>query len=92
MHMNNSNDWMQDEEIKKIDPKKLNFMMGVVKECEEKSPKQMMPYIMSASKRSKELGLQLTTQEAAVMMRLIQNYSTPEEQAKIDKILGSVPK
>ena len=79
--------WLEDSELEKIDKRKLAFMLQVARECDGKSPKEMLPIIMTASKKSKQLGLQLTTQEAGIMMHIIQSYSTPEEREKVDQML-----
>lgn len=81
--------WLEDESLQQIAPEKLKFILHLAEECEGKTLKQALPKINAAFQLSKKQGLQLTGQEAAVLFRIVQNNSTPEEREKIEKLLNA---
>lgn len=82
-------EWLEDESLQQIAPEKLEFILSLAKECEGNTLKQALPKINAAFQLGKKQGLQLTAQEAAVLFRIVQNNSTPQEREKIEKILNA---
>lgn len=79
--------WMEDELVKNIPQKKLDFLEQLFKEGHGKSQKDMMAYIMPMMKRAKAENLTFSPQEIQAAIAAIKKYSTEEELAQINKIL-----
>lgn len=82
--------WLNDEQVKKIAPEKLEYIMELAKMCEGKSPKQLLPILMMASKKSKQNNIQLSGEELNLLIQVVRSYSSPEETAKMDMMLKKV--
>lgn len=79
--------WMDDELVRNIPQKKLDFLGEMFKEGHGKSQKEMMAFMMPMMKRAKQENLSFTPQEMNAAIAAIRKYSTDEELAQIDKIL-----
>ena len=85
---NNRPAWMEDEQVKNIDPKKLNFLQKIFKEGQGKSQKEMLTYMMPMMRKAKQERLTFTPQEMQAAINAIKKYSTAEELKQIDNILA----
>ena len=80
--------WMEDEQVKNIDPKKLDFLEKIFKEGRGKSQKEMFAYMMPMMRKAKQERLTFTPQEMQAAINAIKKYSTEEELKQIDNILA----
>lgn len=85
---NNRPAWMEDEQVKNIDPKKLDFLGKLFTEGHGKSQKEMMAYMMPMMRKAKQEHLTFTPQEMQAAINAIKKHSTEEELKQIDKILS----
>ncbi len=85
---NNRPAWMEDEQVRNIDPKKLDFLGKLFKEGHGKSQKEMMAYLMPMMRKAKQERLIFTPQEMQAAINAIKKHSTEEELKKIDNILA----
>lgn len=79
--------WMEDELVKNIDQKKLDFVGKLFAEGHGKNQKDMMAYLMPMMRKAKQEHLTFTPQEMNAAISAIKKHSTKEELSKIDKIL-----
>lgn len=79
--------WMEDELVKGIPQKKLDFLGRMFAEGHGKSQKEMMMFLMPMMKKAKEEHLTFTPQEMNAAIAAIKKHSTPEELKQIDQIL-----
>lgn len=82
--------WMEDELVKNISAKKLTFLSQIfASDCfkKQKSPKEIMAFLLPAMKKARSEGLTFTQQEMNAAIQAIKKYSTLEEQHKIDELL-----
>lgn len=79
--------WMEDELVKNIDQKKLDFVGKLFSEGHGKNQKDMMAYLMPMMRKAKQEHLTFTPQEMNAAISAIKKHSTKEELSKIDKIL-----
>lgn len=84
---NNRPAWMEDELVKNIDPKKLDFLGKLFHEGKGKSQKEMMAFMMPMMRRAQQEHLTFTPQEMQAAINAIKKHSTEEELKQIDKIL-----
>jgi len=82
-------EWMNDELVKNIHPKKLDFLGRLFTEGHGKhSKKEMMAYLMPMMRKAKQENLTFTPQEMQAAINAIKKHSTEEELQKIEKILA----
>lgn len=83
----NRPEWMNDELVRSIDPRKLEFLGRLFAEGHGKSQKDMMSYMMPMMKKAKQENLTFTPQEMTAAINAIKKHSTPDELTQIDNIL-----
>ena len=79
--------WMEDELVKNIPEKKLEFLGKMFMEGNGKSQKEMMAFFMPMMKKAKQENLTFTPQEMNAAIAAIKKHSSTEELEQIDKIL-----
>lgn len=79
--------WMQDDLVKNIPQKKLDFLEKMFAEGQGKNQKEMMAMLLPMMKKAKQENLTFTPQEMSSAIAAIKKHSTPEELQQIDKIL-----
>lgn len=80
--------WMEDELVRDIPQKKLDFLGQLFTESQGKSQKEMMTMMLPMMRRAKAEHLSFTTQEMNSAIAAIRKHSSSEELSKIDKILS----
>lgn len=86
------NDWMKDEVLKDIDPYKLEFLQALIFESSNLKKEQLMPFLMAVMKRGKEKNVSFSDEEITKIVNVIRKYASPEEIAKIEKIMSMRPR
>lgn len=79
--------WMEDELVRDISPKKLDFLEKMFQETQGKSKKELMSFLMPMMQKAKQENLTFTPAEMNAAITAIKKYSTAEEIAKMDKIM-----
>ena len=79
--------WMEDDLVKNIDKKKLDFLGRLFEEGHGKNQKDMMSFMMPMMKKAKLENLTFSPQEMNAAISAIKKHSTEEELKQIDKIL-----
>lgn len=80
--------WMQDDLVKNIPQKKLDFLEKMFAEGHGKSQKEMMAMLLPMMKKAKQENLTFTAQEMNAAIAAIKKHSSEEELQQINKILG----
>lgn len=81
------NHWKNDQRIKKIDIKKLDFIQKLVFEIDGLEPKQRLPFLLALANRAKNEHISFETDEVELIISVLKEYSTPAEVEKMDKII-----
>lgn len=86
----NSSDpaWMEDELVKSIDKRKLEFLSQLFHEGHGRSQKELMAYLMPMLRKAKQEHLAFTQQEINAAISAIRKHSSADELIQIDKILA----
>lgn len=79
--------WMDDDLVKDIPPKKIEFLEKLFREGHGKNQKEMMRYLMPMMQKARQENLSFTPQEVNAAIAAIKKYSSEEELQKIDNIL-----
>ena len=84
---NNHPAWMDDELVKNIPQRKLEFLGQLFTEGHGKSQKEMMSFFIPFMKKAKEENLTFTRDEISACIQAIKKHSTEEELKQIDNLL-----
>ncbi len=83
-----TNEWMKDESLKDIDAYKLEFLQALVFESSNLRKEQLLPFLMAVAKRGQEKKVTFSDDEINAIVAVLKKQATPEELAKMDKILA----
>ena len=84
--MNDTNtDWMKDPALADIDKNKLFFLEKLFFQGSKLTQKEMMPFLLSLSKQSRENNISFKKDEVQLIYSVLQKYSTPEDIEKMKK-------
>ena len=81
----NGKEWMDDPALKDIDKSKLLFLEKLVIQSSKLTQKEMLPFLLSLSKLSKENNISFDKREMKLIYSVIQKYSTPDDIEKMQK-------
>lgn len=81
----NQKEWMDDPALKDIDKSKLLFLEKLVIQSSTLTQKEMLPFLLSLSKLSKENNISFDKNEMKLIYSVIQKYSTPDDIEKMQK-------
>lgn len=79
--------WMQDNELSNISKEKLMLINSFLTDTSRMSQKEMMMFIMNVVKKCKEQNIQFSKEEMEQIMTVVRKHATPDEIAKIDKVM-----
>lgn len=83
-----TNEWMKDESLKDIEAYKLEFLQALVFESSNLRKEQLLPFLMAVAKRGQEKKVTFSDDEINAIVAVLKKQATPEELAKMDKILA----
>ena len=84
--MNNTNtEWMKDPALAGIDKNKLIFLEKLFIQGSTLTQKEMMPFLLSLSKQSRENNISFQKDEVQLIFSILQKHSTPEDIEKMKK-------
>ena len=83
---------MDNPGLKDISPEKMQFLLDFATKNENRSPKDMIPFFMAASKSAKNNGIDFSNSEVSLIIEIMKQNMTPEEQKKVDMILSMFEK
>ena len=79
-------DWMNDERLSNISQEKLEFLKKIFVQGSKLTQKEMMPYLLSLSKLSRENNISFSKDEMKLIYSVLQKYSTPEDNEKMRRL------
>lgn len=75
------------ENLGDISPEKIHFLMQFAAQNKSGNAKEMSNMIMGAVNAAKEEGIQFTPNETDMIIEILKQNMTPEEQRKADQLL-----
>ena len=70
-----------------ISPEKIDFLMKFAAQNKTGNAKEMSNMVMGAVNTSKQEGIQFTPNETDLIIEILKQNMTPEEQRKADQLL-----
>lgn len=87
--MEANTDWMNDPALAGIDKAKLDFLGKLLiqsSSIDKTNKKEMLSFLMSLSKLSKENNISFSKEEFQLIYSVIQKYASPEDITKIQQL------
>ncbi len=84
-------DWMNDESLRHIERRKLEFLHTLVIESASLKQKDLLPFFLSLARRGQAENIQFSTDEIRMISDVIKKNSSEADRVKIDKILNTAP-
>lgn len=88
MAENRNEDWKKDPKLEDIDAAKLDMLQKLAEKGSGKSASDMLPFLMSAAASGKKNGLNFSQNEISAVLEVMKTGKSPQEIAKIDKIVN----
>ena len=80
--------WMDNPKLTGIDMSKLAMLNALAEQgSAKKTPQELLPFLVSAASANKSKGVGFTSQEMEVTIQVLKAGKSPEEAARMDKIL-----
>ncbi len=74
-------------ELKNMNPQKLNFLMELASNNPPNNTKDMANVLMGAASKAKQSGMEFTPNETDLLVGILKQNMSPEEQKKTDQIM-----
>ena len=78
--------WMNNPNLKNIDPAKLQMLMSMSEQGAGKSQNDLLAFLMAAASQSKSQGMTFSPDETDAIIEVLKMGKSPEEIARIEKI------
>lgn len=79
--------WMDRPEMEKLDPVKRELLMRAYRQTAGKSGKELAPVMMALIIGAGKQGIRFSPEEISLILELLKDGKTPEEQARIDQTM-----
>lgn len=83
-------DWINDPALKNMDPAKLELFKIAASQVTGKSGNALAPIMMSLITTANKKGIQFTPDEISLILQVLKQGKSPEEQKNIDKTVQLV--
>ena len=84
------NEWLNNPEMKKIDPVKLELIKTVLMQTQGKSGKALVPVMMTLITGANKKGIQFTPEEISLILDILKEGKTKEEQMQIGQMVQMI--
>lgn len=83
-------DWINDPALKDLDPAKLELFKIAASQVAGKSGNAMAPVMMSLITNANKKGIKFTPDEISLILKILKQGKSPQEQQNIDKTVQLV--
>lgn len=80
-------DWKDNPKLSGLDKSKLDMLQALAEQGNGKSPSEVLPFLMNAARQGKKNGLNFTGDEISLILEVLKMGKSPEEIARIDKLV-----
>ena len=82
-------DWTQNTSLSGIEPAKLQFLNSIAAQGSQKGMQELLPFLMSAVAQNQNQSgrMHFTQQEMDAIIQVLKIGKSPEETAKIERML-----
>ena len=84
------NEWMDHPMLKNMDPVKLELIRSAASKTKGKSGKDLAPVMMALITSANKKGIRFTPDEMTMIISILKEGKSEEEQARIDQMLKTM--
>lgn len=84
------NDWINSPLLKDIDPVKLELIKMAASQTSGKSGKDLAPVMLALITRANKKGIRFTAEEIQLILEILKDGKSAEEQAQIERTMNMV--
>lgn len=84
------NEWMNNPLLKNMDPAKLELIKMAASQTNGKSGKDLAPILMALITNANKKGIQFTPDEINMILEILKEGKSKEEQAQMDRMIRMV--
>lgn len=84
------NEWMNNPLLKNMDPAKLELIRMAASQTDGKAGKDLAPILMALITNANKKGIQFTSEEIHLILEIMKEGKTKEEQAQMDRMTAMV--
>lgn len=84
------NEWMNNPQLNNIDPIKMELIHRAAAQTQGKSGKDMAPIMMALITTANKKGIRFTSEEISLILDILKEGKSKEEQAQIDRMIQMV--
>lgn len=84
------NEWINNPMLKNIDPVKLDLIQKAASQVSGKSGKEMAPIMLALITSANRQKIQFSQEEISLILEILKEGKTKEEQAQIDQTIQMV--
>lgn len=84
------NEWMNNPLLKDMDPLKLELIQRAAAQTAGKSGKDLVPVMMALITGASKKGIRFSSDEVSLILSLLKEGKSKEEQAQIDRTIQMV--
>ncbi len=81
-------DWKDNPALRGMDQNKLEMLQALAQQGQGKSPAEMLPFLMNAAAQGRSSGLHFSQPEISAVLEALKAGKSPEEAAKLDRIVS----
>ena len=84
------NEWMNSEAFKNMDPLKVELIKKAAAQTKGKSGNALAPVLMALITNANKQGVRFTPDEVTMIMNIMKEGKSSQEQAQMDQIMNMV--
>ena len=84
------NEWMNNPAMQSMDPVKMELIRTAAAQTQGKSGKSLAPIMMALITNANKKGIQFTPDEFSLVLSVLKDGKSKEEQAQIDRTIQMV--
>ncbi|MBQ4563132.1 MAG: hypothetical protein IJA58_01480 [Lachnospiraceae bacterium] len=82
----NTPSWKSHPTLKKMDASKLDWLEKLADQTAKQKPDNILPFLLAVNSNAKKKGIHFTDEETDVILCVLRENLTPEEQKRVDSL------
>jgi len=78
--------WKEHPALKRMDAQKLKWLEKLAEETSTQKPENLLPFLLAINSHAQKKGIHFTNEETDVILCVLKENMTPEEQRRVDSM------
>lgn len=78
--------WKEHPALKHMDAQKLKWLEKLAEETSTQKPENLLPFLLAINSHAQKKGIHFTNEETDVILCVLKENMTPEEQRRVDSM------